>query len=452
MDLLESFKNYIKEEHLFHKKEPLLLAVSGGLDSVALMELCRLAGYHFEIAHCNFGLRGDDSKRDEAFVVRLAAKYHSPIHVKHFDTHTYAAEMNKSIEEAARDLRYEWFHSLLESGDIGEGKTSYIVTAHHADDNIETVLMNFFRGTGILGLRGMMPKQGKILRPLLFARRSELDIFAQQHGLKYVTDHTNLENAYTRNYFRNTLIPLVASRFPAAERNVLNNIQRFREVEILYRQSVQIHKSKLIEIKGNEVHIPVLKLQKSGPVSTILYEIIRNYGFTAHQTTDAVDLLASETGKYIQSATHKIIRNRAWLVVVPRQAGEAALVPIEAGDEQVVYPGGSIKLERSGRDRFSKTNDGSVAQVDLELLRFPLLLRKWRQGDYFYPLGMEKKKKLSRFLIDQKRSMPQKENTWVIEQGKKIIWIVGMRIDNRFRVSEATRQIYSMRLLAGTGD
>jgi tRNA(Ile)-lysidine synthase len=393
MDLLKSFKNYIKEEHLFHKKEPLLLAISGGLDSVALMELCRLAGYHFEIAHCNFGLRGDDSKRDEAFVVRLAAKYHSPIHVKHFDTHTYAAEMNKSIEEAARDLRYEWFHSLLDTGDIGEGKVSYIVTAHHADDNIETVLMNFFRGTGILGLRGMMPKQGKILRPLLFARRSELEIFAQQHGLKYVTDHTNLENAYTRNYFRNTLIPLVASRFPAAERNVLNNIQRFREVEILYRQSVQLHKSKLIEIKGNEVHIPILKLQKAGPVSTILYEIIRDYGFTAHQTTDAVDLLASETGKYIQSATHKIIRNRAWLIVVPRQAGEAAHVSIEAGDEQVVFPGGSIKLERSGRDQFSKTNDGFRCPGGPRIIEVPLAFAQMETGRLFYPVGHGKKEK-----------------------------------------------------------
>lgn len=449
MELLEKFKEYIHDENLFQKKDRLLLAVSGGVDSVALCELCKQAGYDFEIAHCNFQLRGDDSVRDVLFVKVLAEKYQVPFHLKVFDTVASAKQAKKSIEETARDLRYEWFNSFISGAKGIVGKDApekslvrYILTAHHADDNIETVVMNFFRGTGISGLRGMLPGQGEIIRPLLFARRSELEIFVQENKLEYVTDHTNLQNDYTRNYFRNTIIPLVSETFPMAEKNVLNNIQRLMETEVLYQQAVQLHKKKLLEQKGTEVHIPVLKLLKTQPLTTILYEIIKDYGFTAHQADEAEGLLKSETGKYIRSATHRVIKNRNWLIISPVQTETAQNILIESGDHLIPFAAGILQIEKQSVIKIQSS--GLIAQVDAAEIKFPLLLRKWKQGDYFYPLGMQKKKKLSRFFTDQKLSLTQKENTWVIEMDKKIIWVVGMRVDDRFKIGNSTTEILKL--------
>jgi len=453
MDLLEKFKQYIQKENLFQLKDRLLLAVSGGVDSAVLCELCKQAGFEFVIAHCNFQLRGDDSLRDEEFVTALAQKYNVPFYRKTFDTIAYARATKKSIEEAARDLRYEWFYSLIEdkklpdnkkNGDLTDpSKARYILTAHHADDNIETVMMNFFRGTGITGLRGILPKQGRLIRPMLFARRYDLETFLKLNALEYVTDYTNLENEYTRNYFRNKIIPLVNESFPEATNNVLKNIQRFRETEILYQQSVETHKKKLLEYIGEEIHIPLLKLLKTEPLATVLYEIIKTVGFTAHQTDEAIGLLKSETGKYIESSTHRIIKNRNWLIISPRQTIEADNILIDENETEIVFKEGTLSMEKISKARFSMVNDPMFAQVDFKLIKFPLLLRKWKQGDYFYPLGMQKKKKLSRFFTDQKLSLTQKENAWVIEMDKKIIWVVGMRIDERFKIRESTQQIYS---------
>ena len=436
MELLKKFIQYNKKENLFQPKDRLLLAVSGGIDSVVLCALCKAAGYEFSIAHCNFKLRGAASDSDEKFVLQLAETYNVPVDIKTFDTTAIATTTKRSIEETARDLRYSWFEALrIENG------FNYIVTAHHADDNIETVVMNFFRGTGIKGLRGILPRHGKIVRPLLFARRSELEAFTTNNNLAFVTDHTNAENEYTRNYFRNTLLPLVSQSFPEAKENILKNIQRFTETEILYRQAIDVHIKKLVEQKGNEVHIPVLKLLKTVPMATVIYEIVKEYNFTAHQVDEAIALLQSETGKYIQSATHRIIRNRNWLIISPVQNMQAQNILIEAADKRIHFEAGELQIEKADALQTKLTTDSSVAMLDAAEITFPLLLRKWKQGDYFYPLGMKKKKKINRFLTDQKLSLPQKENTWVIEMNKKIIWIAGIRIDDRFRVTDASEKI-----------
>ncbi len=452
MELLEKFKAYIQKENLFQPKDRLLLAVSGGLDSVVLCDLCKKAGYNFVIAHCNFQLRGADSMRDEQFVAGLSVKYGVPFFKKTFDTIEYASTSKKSVEEAARDLRYQWFHSFIINKKLADvawqsaapalPQVDYILTGHHADDNIETVLMNFFRGTGITGLRGILPKHDRLIRPLLFARRSELEAFVNEQQLSFVTDHTNLENDYTRNYFRNTIIPLVNERYPNATGNVLKNIRRFKETEELFQQAVGLHKKKLLELKGAEVHIPVLKLMKTVPLATVLYEIIKDFGFTAHQTTEVVALLKSENGKYIQSATYRIIKNRNWLIISPCQSEAAQHILIEAADTVISFDQGRIKIEK--QSLFNIDRSPLVAQVDAAAIKFPLLLRKWKQGDYFYPLGMQKKKKLNRFLVDQKLALTQKETTWVIEMDKKIIWVVGMRIDDRFKITPATKNILTI--------
>ena len=406
MNLLQQYNNYIKKQNLFQQKDKLLIAVSGGVDSVVLCELTKQAGYDFAIAHCNFQLRGDDSNRDEKFVQELATKYGVAFYIKYFDTNTISKQEKKSIEETARDLRYDWFEELRKANGF-----NYILTAHHADDNIETVMMQFFRGTGIKGLRGILPKQNNIVRPLLFAKRSELETFLAESKLIHITDHTNSENDYTRNNFRNNILPLVEKNYPGAKENILKNIARFTGVAELYQQSIDQHKKKLLERKGNEVHIPILKLLKTVPLETVVYEIIKEYGFTAHQTTDVITLLQSETGKYIQSPTHKIIKNRNWIIISPNQSTEAQHILIEENDSRIAFGDKIIELQKFQNTNYKIQNNVSIAQVSLDNIKFPLLLRKWKQGDYFYPLGMQKKKKLSRFFIDQKLSLSDKQNT-----------------------------------------
>jgi tRNA(Ile)-lysidine synthase len=444
MSLLQRFKEYVADENLFQPKDKLLLAVSGGVDSVVLCELCKQAGFDFVIAHCNFQLRGVESESDETFVKSLGVKYGVEVLVKKFDTSTYVATSKKGIQEAARDLRYEWFNELL--GQLSTvSRQLFLVTAHHANDNIETILMNFFKGTGINGLHGILPKQGKIIRPLLFAKKEEVKAFAEAHKLQFVEDASNATDKYTRNYFRNQLIPDLQKVFPAVEDNLMGNIQRFREMQVLYNQSVDFHKSKLLEQKGAEVHIPVLKLLKTAPLSTIVYEIIKDFGFSANQTPEVIALLQSESGRYVQSSTHKAIKNRKWLIIAPNQTIEAQNILIEKDDKEVVFSKGRLSFKTMPvNGQLSSVN--SIVQLDANEIVYPLLLRPYKQGDYFYPLGMDKKKKLSKFFIDQKLSLSDKENTWVVEMNKKIIWVVGLRIDNRFKILPSTKNILQLSL------
>jgi len=438
MNLLQRFQKNIQAENLFHEKDKILLGVSGGVDSVVLSELCKRAGYDFAIAHCNFQLRDSDSERDEKFVQELAGKYDVPFHIISFDTKAIAAERKISTQEAARELRYHWFEEIRKAADY-----RYILTAHHADDNIETVLMNFFRGTGIRGMRGIEPKHGLIVRPLLFARRSELEEFLEENKLDHVFDFTNEQDHYTRNYFRNKVIPFVEKSFPEVNDNLLANISRFKEAALLYQQAVEVHKKKLLEFKGTEVHIPVLKLKKTAPLSSVIYEIIKDYNFSSAQVNEIIALLNSESGRYVQSTSHRVIKNRNWLIIAPNESTGSEIVVIDAIGHWP-FAMGKLKLEVTSASTFEPQVSNSVALVDFDEMQFPLLLRKWKQGDYFYPLGMKKKKKLARFFIDQKLSKTDKEKIWVIEMNKKIVWVVGYRIDDRFKITSRSRQILNI--------
>ena len=450
MNLLQAFKEYISSEELFHPNEGLLLAVSGGIDSVVLCELCHQAGFHFVIAHCNFQLRAEESTRDEQFVRALAEKYQVQILVKHFDTAAIASSQKISIQVAARELRYAWFHEMIDQF-AGAGQTddkplklSCILTAHHADDNTETMLMNFFRGTGIRGLRGILPRHGELRRPLLSFQKEELQNFAGLNSLTWVEDSSNEQDKYSRNYFRHQVIPLVKNIFPETEKNLLDNAKRFREIGSLYEQAIASHKKKLLEKNGNEIRVPVLKLLKTEPLETVLYEILRDFNFSSRQVPEVISLLQSETGKYASSTTHRILKNRNWLLITPLTEIDNSVTVIDDGDEKINYPGGELAIKKISSYKFSA--DTSIAFFDASAIRFPLIVRKWKKGDYFYPLGMKKKKKLARFLIDQKLSMADKEKVWVLEMNKKILWIIGMRIDERFKITDNTKQILSIKV------
>jgi len=447
MSLLQRFKDIIQQQHLFLPKDKLLLAVSGGVDSVVLCELCKLSGYDFIIAHCNFQLRGEESERDETFVKKLGENYKVKVEVKRFETETYAAEHKLSIQEAARALRYEWFEELVvrpESG-VGNLVLNVILTAHHKDDNIETLLMNFFRGTGLHGLTGIPVSYGQIKRPMLNFSKEEICQFAKENSLEFVEDSSNLSSKYTRNFFRNEIIPAISNVYPQVKENLAGNIERFKEIEQLYRQTVGELKKKICREKGEEVHIPVLQLMKYNN-RALIYEIIRDYGFNEKQVDELIKLADSESGKYIESPVlqYRIIKHRHWFIISPTQSISAANIVIEAKDKCVGFEKGILRFELTDNGHLASGNQ--VAFLDVKEISFPLLLRPWKTGDYFYPLGMAKKKKLSRFFIDQKLSKTEKENAWVLESNKRIIWVIGYRIDNRFKLTDKTKQVMKITL------
>lgn len=429
-NLLNRFVEHINREKLFNKKDKLLLAVSGGLDSVVLCELCYQVGMDFEIAHVNFQLRGEESDGDEYFVKTIAEKYGVAAHFKKCDTTAFAEQNKLSVQVAARELRYNWFDELLRH------EFDYLLTAHHRDDNIETQLMNFFRGTGISGLRGILPKAGTIIRPLLPFSKEELTGFAKENSLQWREDSSNTSDKYSRNYFRHTVIPAITKIYPEAVNNLAANIERLRDVEVLYQQAIAKQKKHLLYYKGREVHIPVLKLKKTEAIATVVYEILKEYNFHSGQVADVLQLLDAEQGKFVMSQTHRIIRNRNWLVIADNKSTDTDYVIIEEPGT-IIFGGGELKLAVSDPVKFNK----QFEQLDMREIKFPLTIRKWKQGDYFYPLGMKKKKKVARFLIDNKLSPTEKENTWVLETGKKIAMIAGRRIDERFKTTSSTKQV-----------
>lgn len=435
--LPEQFLNHIAEEALFHHHDGLLLAVSGGVDSVVLAELCHRSGFRFAIAHANFQLRGEESERDEAFVTQLAQRYRVPFFTRRFDTEAYATQHRQSVQEAARDLRYQWFRELLQENPTW----NYVATAHHADDQIETVVMNFFRGTGIAGLRGILPRQQQLVRPLLAFHKAALLQFASGEGLHWVEDRSNATEKYTRNYFRLTILPLIEKVYPAAAVNILGNAHRFRDMEVLYQQSMEHFRRQLLFPRGVEVHIPVEKLRKAHPLHTILFELLKGYGFTAPQLPDLIHLLDAETGKYVASGSHRVIKNRNWIVVAPLATPEVHHMLVEKIPQTVRTRDFEVSFKEIPVPGDLTQTDPHVAHIDAGLLQFPLLLRAWRAGDYFYPLGLKKKKKLSRFLIDQKLSRTEKEKVWVLLSGSRVVWVVGHRIDDRYKITPSTSSV-----------
>lgn len=447
MELLQKFLAYIKKENLFTKNDHLLIAVSGGADSVVLCRLCAAAGLNFSLAHCNFKLRDAESDRDEQFVKKLSEQLGVKLFVKTFDTVSQAKLNKTSIEETARNLRYEWFKQLLLESKTLDNPFSFLLTAHHADDNVETVIMNFFRGTGIKGLRGILPKQQQIVRPLLFAKRKDIEEYAFKNGVEFITDSSNASNDYTRNLFRNEILPSIEKIYPEALNNVLRNIERLTAVEYLYEESIEQIKQKLVEKKGDEMHIPVLKLLKVKPLQTVIYEIIKDVGFTAMQVNEVEKLLYSDSGKYIKSDSHIILRNRKWLIISPKTIStQIKNIIIEENAGNILFDEGTLQIYPSAKpEKF--VGDASTVFIDAADLTYPLLLRKWKTGDYFYPLGMTKKKKLSRFLIDIKLSLLQKEKCWVLESNKKIVWVIGYRIDERFKIISSSKQIVKLSLI-----
>jgi tRNA(Ile)-lysidine synthase len=306
--------------------------------------------------------------------------------------------------------------------------------------------MNFFRGTGLEGLTGMpVEKQDEhCLRPMLQLRRSEIEAFAKENDLTWVEDSSNESNKYTRNFFRNEIIPQLQNVFPQVEENLLKNLQRFGDTNMIYETAIKDLKRKLYEVKGEEVHIPVLKLMKYRNTS-LLYEVLKEFGFSEKGIPELLKLAEASSGKYLANAQYRIIRHRAWFIIAPLSVTTGTLV-IEKENDLVQFETRQIRFKRLAKEKFELDKEASVAQLDAKEIQFPLILRKWKAGDYFYPLGMRKKKKVARFLIDQKLSKTEKEKVWVLESHKRIVWVVGYRIDDRFKFNEGTKEVLQITL------
>jgi tRNA(Ile)-lysidine synthase len=454
MDLLSSFTATITEGRYFTPQDKLLLAVSGGLDSVVLCDLCHRAGYDFVIAHCNFGLRGEESVRDQLFVESLGPRYGKPVLVKQFDTERYASEHSLSIQETARELRYRWFFELIgESHETSHVAPSRILTAHHAGDNAETILMNLARGAGLHGLTGIPARSAgnRLLRPLLGLGREKLAAYAKEQGLSWVEDSSNASVKYTRNLFRHEVLPAIEKAYPAAMENINAAARRLLAVEQVYLDGIAAIRKKLYKQTGGDTHIPI-KQFLSYNNTAVWYELIKDFGFTEKQVDEVVKLCHSASGAWLESPAsaqepHRLIRHRNWLIAAPRRSGLAETIVINEYDNEVAFPDGSFLLETKPAGSFTIPSASTQACLDARHIQYPLLLRRWKAGDYFYPLGMTKKKKLARFFIDKKLSKTDKERVWVLEMNKKIVWVAGHRIDDRYKITPSTKEMLKITLV-----
>jgi tRNA(Ile)-lysidine synthase len=431
--MLHRFREFIHEQQLISPTASVLLAVSGGLDSVAMCELFHLAKIPFGIAHCNFGLRGKESEGDELFVKQLAKKYKVAFFSARFATKELAHKKGISIQMAARELRYAWFEKVRK-----ENKYSTVATAHHRDDVAETFLINLLRGSGIAGLHGIPLKQGNIIRPLLFSERKSIQAFVKKAKLKHREDSSNQKDDYQRNRLRHHVLPLLEEMRPGIADVLFETTVRIGDAEEIYRKEIERVMKTLVQKKGKERFISISLLKKVSPLETYLFEVLQPYGFGRDQLGFILNILDAEPGKYIQSDSYRLWKDRDRLIIAPKQKKEEGPVMISHRETNISEPIHLVISRKNLPKKFSIPTSKSIAWLDEAKLQFPLTLRKWKQGDRFYPLGMNKAKKLSDFFIDNKVPVPEKENTWILISGKDICWVVGHRIDNRYRIEEKT--------------
>lgn len=433
----EKLEAFVSENNLFCKNDRILIALSGGVDSVVLAHLMLKANYDIALAHCNFHLREEESNRDEAFVRSWAEKNGVRLFVKEFDTFSYMKENKLSLEMAARDLRYQWFDSLLK-----EYGFSYLATAHHLDDSIETFFINLLRGTGIAGLHGIQAKNDKIIRPLLFATREEILSYAKKNSISFVEDSTNSETKFTRNKIRHNLFPILKELNPNFEFALKKDIEHLRDTEFVFRREIEKVKQEIIEKEKDVFKIKIERLQELTPLNIYLYEILSEYGFNETNINDILLCLNENSGKQFFSKTHRLLKDRQYIFIdkiKDESKNDFFLINQEQGS--LIYPL-RMQMEVMRDLKFVNISKSkNIAMLDFDLLKFPLVLRKWRQGDSFVPFGMKKEKKLSDYFTANKYSLIDKENQWILCSEEKIIWIVGERIDDRFRISNTTKNI-----------
>ena len=414
---------YIQKRQLFQETDKLLVALSGGADSVALLRVLLELGYSCEAAHCNFHLRGEESDRDERFVRDLCNNFNITLHVAHFQTEKIALEKHLSIEMAARELRYEWFEKLrLETG------ADYICVAHHQGDSVETFLLNLLRGAGIQGLRGIQPKNGNIVRPLLETTREEITDYLQHLSQDYITDSTNLQTEYLRNKVRLELLPLMQTINPAANERIAQTANYLNDAYLYYERGIQEGKERVLTPEG----ISIAALKREPSPACLLHEILSPLGFNSAQEAEILQSLEAQSGKTFMAEKYQVVKDRDMLLISRLEA---------PAEPRLTYE------EKPRTPEFVIPTDKHIACLDADKITAPLTLRLVQTGDAFIPFGMKGRKLVSDYLTDRKYSLLQKQRQWVLCAGDDILWLVGERIDHCYRVTEQTRNLLLIHLL-----
>ncbi len=439
-EIVHRVKQFIDSEIHIEKDIPVLIGLSGGADSVALSDILVTIGYKCIACHCNFQLRGEEAERDMVFAENIASTMNIPFRSIRFDTKKYALEKHISIEMACRDLRYEWFEKQRK--EIGAGA---IAIAHHRDDSVETVLLNLVRGTGLSGLTGIHPVNGYIVRPLLCLSREDIETYLSLRNLSYVTDHTNKEDIYTRNKIRLQVLPLLKSINPAIYETVERMAFNLYETERLYRFLIDPYIKKIVESRDEEFYIHIQKLLESPAPRTLLFEILKPFGFLSVQLDEVLKMASSIPGKFISSETYILLKDRDFFIIKKKGIFENKFTEITSQVQEISYP---VKLVISRKNRGSEytiPKDSSIAVFDADKVTFPLIIRHWEPGDRFVPFGMKGSRKLSDYFRDKKFSLYQKQKIYVLLSKNEIIWIIGERTSDKFKIDEKTTHILEIK-------
>lgn len=437
MVTLKNFNDYIRYYSLFKATDKILLAVSGGKDSVLMAQLFKLSGFNFGIAHCNFNLRADESQRDEAFVKMLASTLDVPFYVTHFKTKEFAAKHKISTQMAARALRYEWFEEVRHREHY-----DFIALAQHQNDALETVLLNLTRGTGIAGMHGISPKKDKLIRPLLFLSTSQIAALVDEYQIDYVEDSSNQSTDYARNKIRLKVIPYLKEINPNLEETFTHNIRRFAETEMVLQQVVTKLKEDLLIEKQGRFYLSIAEIKALKPRKLLLFELLRSFNFSESVVVEIFDGLNKQSGTSFFSTSHRAVIDRENLIIdrLDDQLAPFNSTLIHSDHSTVQFMESQIVISSSTDLNFNRNKD--FAYVDADKLMFPLILRSWQEGDKFKPLGMDGYKKLSDFFIDEKVPLSEKEQIPVLVNGNgEIIWIAGWRQDNRYKLTGSTTQV-----------
>ncbi|MCF8308539.1 MAG: tRNA lysidine(34) synthetase TilS [Bacteroidales bacterium] len=440
--MIHRFQQFVKKENLLTEKGITLLAVSGGMDSVVLTDLFFQSGYPAAIAHCNFQLRGSESEGDREFVRNLAESYGLPFYTKNFDTQEYASKQGISIQMAARELRYSWFTELLKDPTL-EG----VATGHHLDDEIETFFINLMRGSGIRGFHGILPHSGKWIHPLLFAGRNDIKTYVEKNQLAYREDSSNRTVKFQRNKIRHQLLPALEKIHPGYRETFEENFERIRQTEEIFKQKVREEEQKIVSKSGEEIYLAIDKLKLLQPLTVYLYEFLAPYNFHYRQIKKIVAALNAIPGKKFYSKTHSLLKDREKLILSPIHTRDDRHFFIRQEDE-VIYEPLTMRMTRQPyTPGIVIPRKENIAMLDCDKLEFPLMLRKWERGDRFCPLGMQQMKKLSDYFVDNKFSLMEKEQVWLLQSGNDIVWVINNRIDERYKVTDQTKEIYYIEVL-----
>lgn len=425
--MIEQFAKHIKTNFPFLANGPFYIAVSSGIDSMVLVHLCQQLHLDIEILHCNFQLRGVESDGETQFIESFCHSNGIPIHTKYFDTNTIAANTKESIQITARNLRYQWFQEIISLG------FDYVLTAHHLDDSLETVLINFSRGTGLEGLTGIPALNGSVIRPLLPFSRVEIEAYAQAHKIQWREDSSNASDKYLRNKIRHSIVPLfkeINTGFLDSFQNTLHHLQ---QVESLVDDATKLVYEKVVTEKEDQLEINLTQLLEFQNHKAYLYQWLAQYGFSAWN--DVYDLVEAQSGKQVFSPTHVLLKDRNKLILSERkEMAMEAIFWIESKESIVNIP---LNISFCNVSYLSES-DSNCIFVDEDKITFPLILRKWKTGDYFYPSGMTGKKKLSKYFKDEKYSLLEKEKQWLLCSDDQIIWVIGKRADQRFLAQSNT--------------